>query len=767
MEEYLDYEKYEDRLRTFTTWPSDGPMIIKDLVEAGFYYTGRNDVVSCFLCGIEIGNWKENEQPLVLHSQRSEQCQYLIERKEKHEKVKGSSFNDNGNQLVTDPSPRTCSVDETSPKDCAVLSPPNESLNDSDDYSEVYAQVGFSACENRLISINKYQPSISTAQAKRISDAGFFFNETGKCFECYHCHSQFDIAEMVESSDPVLLHAEASPTCKFISLVIEDQALYHRHHENSKAETLVPDTRNSLPDRTRGGHDEGNSRTCTVSQFIDDQECKQVNSSSENCLRLKMPGRNNGQSIVVETPSVKTYFRSEAPDTSRHLSTSSVVTGSLQSIMPTNVSPGNFLLPSGQPDNNAIQNSPGSPISSTSSPLYGPRHHFLQHQDSVKSNTSDDEMMFREYSSGGLVQRQNSFGSKASHKSSDLKSKYVRLSTFFTWPQNSPIQPLELSEAGFYFTGVDDGVKCFKCGIALKSWVQGDTAWGEHRKWSPQCPLVIEHMNQNTNQISQRQTTNHDPRIQQRREIDRTSDFFHGNAEIQRQNDPTSLPTQISPFFLPPANSMNIIQPPTLMTSMDPFGRLGNPDISFALPGNRDANQSEPAFYPTGVPETNAEESNEVEQVGPLSIVDFDKLLEAGFTVEMINKTQSLALDKYGKYFDNLEATADAVLFVLEHGNLDEHCLSEKREDSGEGPQDLRKKQANLEDKQSGPQSDLKRELDKMREMQLCKICMDEQVGIAFHPCGHLCTCHNCSVGMTQCPLCRANIQSSSRVYLG
>ncbi|KAF6022070.1 LRSAM1 [Bugula neritina] len=39
-----------------------------------------------------------------------------------------------------------------------------------------------------------------------------------------------------------------------------------------------------------------------------------------------------------------------------------------------------------------------------------------------------------------------------------------------------------------------------------------------------------------------------------------------------------------------------------------------------------------------------------------------------------------------------------------------------------------------------------------------CVICMDKQTGIVFLPCGHVCTCLDCSQPLYHCPMCRAEI---------
>jgi hypothetical protein len=52
-----------------------------------------------------------------------------------------------------------------------------------------------------------------------------------------------------------------------------------------------------------------------------------------------------------------------------------------------------------------------------------------------------------------------------------------------------------------------------------------------------------------------------------------------------------------------------------------------------------------------------------------------------------------------------------------------------------------------------------------------CKICFDEQINTVLLPCGHACCCWECSVRLkfaswdSSCPLCRANIESVSKIY--
>lgn len=49
---------------------------------------------------------------------------------------------------------------------------------------------------------------------------------------------------------------------------------------------------------------------------------------------------------------------------------------------------------------------------------------------------------------------------------------------------------MSLANAGFFYTGVDDRVKCAYCSGNLQSWEEGDIPMLEHRKHFPNCSLV-------------------------------------------------------------------------------------------------------------------------------------------------------------------------------------------------------------------------------------------------------------------------------------
>lgn len=66
-----------------------------------------------------------------------------------------------------------------------------------------------------------------------------------------------------------------------------------------------------------------------------------------------------------------------------------------------------------------------------------------------------------------------------------------RFQSFTTWSNlDNKVKPQELSEAGFYYLGIGDSVKCFSCGGCLKDWEKNDDPWKEHARWFGGCKYL-------------------------------------------------------------------------------------------------------------------------------------------------------------------------------------------------------------------------------------------------------------------------------------
>ncbi|XP_005346842.1 baculoviral IAP repeat-containing protein 3 isoform X2 [Microtus ochrogaster] len=72
----------------------------------------------------------------------------------------------------------------------------------------------------------------------------------------------------------------------------------------------------------------------------------------------------------------------------------------------------------------------------------------------------------------------------------DFSCELYRLSTYSAFPAGVPVSERSLARAGFYYTGVNDKVKCFRCGLMLDNWKQGDSPVEKHRQLYPSCSFV-------------------------------------------------------------------------------------------------------------------------------------------------------------------------------------------------------------------------------------------------------------------------------------
>ena len=66
----------------------------------------------------------------------------------------------------------------------------------------------------------------------------------------------------------------------------------------------------------------------------------------------------------------------------------------------------------------------------------------------------------------------------------------ARLRSFKDWPPALKQRPAELAEAGFYYIGLSDQVKCFYCDGGLRNWCPEDNPWTEHSRWFSKCGFI-------------------------------------------------------------------------------------------------------------------------------------------------------------------------------------------------------------------------------------------------------------------------------------
>ncbi|CAF1021319.1 unnamed protein product [Didymodactylos carnosus] len=65
------------RQASYATWPQDIPLpSVDDIVRAGFFYSGKKTIVTCFYCNGSLQNWAEKDNPMIEHVRWFPQCPY-------------------------------------------------------------------------------------------------------------------------------------------------------------------------------------------------------------------------------------------------------------------------------------------------------------------------------------------------------------------------------------------------------------------------------------------------------------------------------------------------------------------------------------------------------------------------------------------------------------------------------------------------------------------------------------------------------------------
>ncbi|KAI8521125.1 hypothetical protein Bbelb_008790 [Branchiostoma belcheri] len=303
-------------------------------------------------------------------------------------------------------------------------------------------------------------------------------------------------------------------------------------------------------------------------------------------------------------------------------------------------------------------------------------------------------------------------------KHPELSSEEDRLSTFFRWPLYSPISPRKLAQAGFYYTYIDDQVKCYWCEGGLKDWQAGDDPWTEHARWyGEECGFVLRE--RGIGYV--RQIKNTFPSLVQvahhHSQQDFVQDFIVGSANVTVQ--------------------------------------VGNLD-----------------------PEDEFEER----VLDAMDSRVVRNVVEMGFGQQNVETVVRRRLRARRGPFTTMTDLVESLLAMDEHpdGQGQDPDAEDEEDRNVEGPtptgnqepEEAAAEQMEEEPEEETPASmeELQQRLRRMKEERMCKICMSNDATMVFIPCGHLCCCEGCAHSMRsrgrKCPICRARILKVQRAFL-
>lgn len=748
--EHKNYENYRDRLNCYNEkrWPPETPVYIKELAEAGFVYTGLNDTVFCFRCGITVSDWREGDDPLKRHEALNKQCAFLVKRlkdvspssNQRDESRFYKSLDDfERESLLYDWDPEhgvvrrnlvtqsTASIEDNKnyvinssekPKDDNMAEMSQSSLAHKYMRFEVDRFQSFAVCP-----INKHWPS-----PELLASAGFFYLNDSKGMACFCCGVVVDDWE-TSDQDAVKRHQSISAKCAFIH-----------------------------------GKPCGNVASDGEQEFI--PEMQMLNITSQESAPNISPDQQNHTERSFEPNPMERHSQ------------------------PTQMTP--------------------------QYPLHSPVTIAIP--------------------------------------AMDLSDKAKRLGTFITYPRNAAVQPVELAEAGFFYVGKGDGVRCYKCDVSLRQFEEGDKAWSEHLRYSPACPLVIKHLRiingmAYQNQYLETQPVSPsppDPRYpaqpnghfpfrpeyaeytwngiqngypynpsyneqnypsnghvrpmngyhnEQHSPVQSLSQYQNKYSQELRHPSIPHMPQpqwqMLRPNFRPYDLANNQLVPSTY--ALHPSQQMSRNRIplhhQMSSPLESQANEqsidtsshvrhnSAPLLVnqvtknamsvqsSLNSPSSSPNSSRHIRQIDnrneptltSVSQGSLDSLLDMGFKREDVLKTVKCYTEYSPKPFKTPDDLAQAVMYFQQHGHLEgtpfgKNLTTDPSEEGKSMIYDRAKRKEVNEEANT-------------KNCKICTICFDADVEVTFVPCGHLVVCQSCALGVKDCPICRLPIEDTVRTY--
>ncbi|KAM3934264.1 baculoviral IAP repeat-containing protein 2 isoform 1-T3 [Leptodactylus fuscus] len=351
-----------------------------------------------------------------------------------------------------------------------------------------------------------------------------------------------------------------------------------------------------------------------------------------------------------------------------------------------------------------------------------------------------------------------------------MQTTSSRLKTFLNWPSRIPVTPKKLAEAGFYYVGRNDDVKCFCCDGGLRCWESGDDPWVEHAKWFPRCEYLLHVKGQSfVTDIQDRYPHLLDQLLSssetQNNEAQYPPIIRLGNES--NQDDEVYMNTAIVQNVLQMGFNRRLVKETVtskILTSGENYKEAEDlvNDLIFA--------QKE---------QTEEERDRQMEQTSSDEIMLIRKsrlalsqrmtnclpILEDLFTSEVLTSTEYEAVKQKMPVALQAQEMIEIIL-IKGRGAIEAFKKALNKHDPGLHRELFLEQSLRCQTSDSYSDLPMEEQLRRLQEERTCKICMDQEVSIVFIPCGHLVVCKDCAPSLRKCPICRGIIKGTVRTFL-
>nr|XP_002127578.1 baculoviral IAP repeat-containing protein 3 [Ciona intestinalis] len=321
-------------------------------------------------------------------------------------------------------------------------------------------------------------------------------------------------------------------------------------------------------------------------------------------------------------------------------------------------------------------------------------------------------------------------------KKMDMKFYEDRIATFDSrWTRTGPPTMSDIAQAGFYYLGDDDAVRCWYCDVTIRDLSRQWIPWEEHAKQFPSCHYLLRN---------------------------RGPDFVENvlsimtSAESGEPSFPT-FPGEIYESSDEEDSRENLPTPPIVDPREEE--RQNKLQLEQCMSSEIAANAAEMGFEPKNIRRVMRKQIRERSCNFPTT----DALLDALFNEErdLIEFESSEDDDEDGVEDNPEEPESFFEARDRFHDDEHEHPDVSVHESQDETHETSVAHEENHEEEERRIQAELRR----LRDEKRCKVCLDRDAEMVFVPCGHLCTCMQCTQSLRQCPVCRMRITKAYRTY--
>uniref|UniRef100_A0A8C5Q9T4 RING-type E3 ubiquitin transferase n=1 Tax=Leptobrachium leishanense TaxID=445787 RepID=A0A8C5Q9T4_9ANUR len=350
-----------------------------------------------------------------------------------------------------------------------------------------------------------------------------------------------------------------------------------------------------------------------------------------------------------------------------------------------------------------------------------------------------------------------------------MQTSTSRLKTFVNWPSRIPVTPKKLSEAGFYYVGRNDDVKCFCCDGGLRCWESGDDPWVEHAKWFPRCEYLLHIKGQPFVDEIQEKYPNLLDQLLSSSEVQNNEaqypPIIRLGSETTSSEDDVLMNTEVVQAALEMGFNRRLVKQ-TVQSKMLTSGD-GYKDVVVLISDILSAQEEQTEEER----DRQAEEttSDEILLIRKSRVTLMQRLTCCPLILNDLHMSHILMTPEYESIKQKMPAALQAqelIDNILVKGKTAvlafKSCLKEY--DAELFRQLFMEQSLNSSDGYSD--LPMEEQLRRLQEERTCKICMDQEVSIVFIPCGHLVVCKDCAPSLRKCPICRGTIKGTVRTFL-